>query len=300
MIAELSDRQHGPVARPQLLEMGLGRGAIDWRVEMRRLHPVYRSVYVPGRRQLTREGRWMAAVLACGPEAVVSHRTAAALWRMREGEGGATVEVTVPRRVRGYAGITARIATLASDERTVLDGIPVTTVPRTLLDLAAVLRPEALRRALEQAEALRLGDPVPLVALLERHHGRRGAARLKALLDEGPLRPRVLRSVLESRFLALVEDAGLPSPETNVRLEIGGVWIEVDCVWRDERLVVELDGRTHHDTEAAFERDRVRDRRLQAAAWRVVRVTWRALEEDPDAVVADLAALLTTARHAIP
>ncbi len=170
----------------------------------------------------------------------------------------------------------------------------MTTVPRTLLDLAAVLRPDQLERAIEQAEVLRLTDPLSLPAVLRRYPGRRGTASLRTLLAKGRIGATVTRSKLEERFREFVAATGLPRPEVNAWLHIAGTWIEVDCLWRAERLALELDSRAVHATEAAFERDRARDRRLQVAGWRPVRVTWRQLHDDPRAVEHDLRALLTT------
>jgi hypothetical protein len=291
-IADLAERQHGVVARRQLLGLGLGRGAIRRRLDAKRLHLIHRGVYAVGHRRLSRLGWWMAAVLACGPDAVLSHRSAAVLWGILEGSP-ASVEVSAPRQLAGRAGVRVHTTSIADDERAVKAGIPVTTVARTLLDLAAILPLHELNRALERAEALRLADPTPLTALLARHRGRPGTAKLKATLEQGPLRPVVTKSELERRFLTFVERAGLPHPRTNVWLEIAGQWIEVDCVWPDQRVIVELDSRAYHRTSAAFERDRKRDRRLQAARWRPVRITDRALREEPGAVVADLRQLFT-------
>jgi very-short-patch-repair endonuclease len=163
----------------------------------------------------------------------------------------------------------------------------VTGVHRTLLDLAAVVPRAQLDRALERTEALGLTYPLPLDALLERHRGRRGTRSLAEALADG-VRPARTRSELEDAFLSFLDAHGLPRPEVNV-------WIgemEVDFRWPARRLVVEVDGRDTHATSAAFERDRERDRKLQAAGWRVVRVTWRQLHVDADAVAGDLAKLL--------
>jgi hypothetical protein len=183
-------------------------------------------------------------------------------------------------------------ATLPDDERTVEAGIPVTTVARTLLDLAAVLDPHQLNRALERAEALRLADPTPLVGLIARYPGRRGIANLREALKEG-LRPEVTKSELERRFLTFLDEVGLPRPRTNVWLNIGGDWMEVDCVWPEQRVIAELDSRTYHQTTAAFERDRRRDRRLQAAGWRPIRITDEMLRKERAALVADVRALVS-------
>lgn len=235
----------------------------------------------------------MAAVLAYGPGALLSHRCAAALWGILEG-WPATVDISVPRELVSREGIRVHQAWIAADERTVKAGIPVTTVARTLLDLAAVLQFHELNRALERAEALRLADSTPLVALITRYRGRRGTANLKAAMKEG-LRPAVTKSELERRFLTFLEKAGLPRPQTNVWLQIAGEWIEVDCVWPEQRVIVELDSRAYHRTTAAFERDRKRDRRAHAAGWTTVRITDRALREEPQSLDADFRALLTAA-----
>jgi hypothetical protein len=301
LVGELADRQHGVVSRPQLLELGIGRGAILHRLELRRLRPVHRGVYAVGRGGLSRSGFWMAAVLACGPCASLSHRSGAALWSIRRGRSG-WIEVTAPRRLGGRKGIRAYRASLPPDEITQVQGIPVTTAARTLLDLAAVVDRHELRRALEQAEVLRLGDITSLDALLSRYPGRRGTAAMRAILQAELKGERVTRSELEERFLAFARDRGLPIPASNVGLALNDGWIEADCVWRDARVVVELDGFAFHSTREAFRRDRHRDRRLRLAGWEPVRVTWWDLDQAPDQLEAELAALLalTTARRATP
>lgn len=292
-IAELAERQHGVVARAQLVALGLGRGAIDERLKKKRLHRVHRGVYAVGYRGRTRTGWWMAAVLACGPGAVLSHRCAAALWGILEG-WPTIVDVSVPRPLGPRDGIRVRRASIAADERTVHAGIPVTTVARTLLDLAAVLDLHQLNRALERAEALRLADGTPLVALVERHRGRRGTANLRAAMKEG-IRPVVTKSELERRFLTFIDEAGLPRPRTNVWLQVGDDWVEVDCAWAEQRLIVELDSRAYHRSVQAFERDRRRDRALLVGGWRVSRVTERAISRADDALRKELLALLSAA-----
>jgi very-short-patch-repair endonuclease len=235
-------------------------------------------------------GWWLAAVLACGPGAVLSHRCAGSLVGILDG-WPATVDVSVPRDLGSRRGVRVHEAAIAGDERTVHAGIPVTSPARTLLDLAAVLDFHQLKRALERAEALRLADATPLVALIERHPGRRGMANLRTAMNE-EIRPALTKSELERVFLTFLERAGLPLPRTNVWLQIGADWIEVDCVWRERRVIAELDSRAYHQTSAAFERDRHRDRRLQAAGWRPIRITDRALRKERDTLVADVRALL--------
>lgn len=284
VIAELAGRQHGVVARWQLLAAGIDRREIEHRVHCRRLHLVHRGVYAVGHDALTQRGRWMAAVLAGGPDAVLSHRAAAALWGMRRWEG--RIEVTSPRRMLRGRRIRGHQRLLPMDEVTTLDGIPVTTVPRTLFDLASVVDEPTLARALEQAEILRLTDPLSPAAVLERHPGQRGAKGLRAALGR-PL-PPITRRELERRFLAALSKAAVQAPETNALVETAQARYEVDFLWRTQRLVVELDGRATHHTAAAFERDRARDRDLQVHGFRVVRVTWRQLHDDERAVMGDM------------
>jgi very-short-patch-repair endonuclease len=284
-LAVLAERQHGAVARRQLIELGLRAGAIDRRVKPGRLHLLHRGVYAVGHRRLAQRGCWMAAVLATGPGAVLSYRSAASLWELVSPRSAA-IEVTAPREC-DRAGIKAHRTRLPRDEITLVDGIPVTTVPRTLLDLAALLTRSRLERTIERAEALRLTDPISLDELLRRYPRRKGTRSLREVVRRG-IEPILTRSELEDRFLAFLEARGLPRPRVNVLIE----GLEVDFVWPEQRLIVELDGRQTHATTAAFERDRERDRILQAAGWRVVRITWRQLQDDPAAIARDLGRLL--------
>jgi very-short-patch-repair endonuclease len=232
----------------------------------------------------------MAAVLAGGPDAVLSHRSAAALWGLRSTARG-RVEITVPRPRRPQAGIEIHRGRLAFDEVSVIRGIPVTTPPRTLLDLAAAVPRRQLERALDEAEVLRLTDPLSVGDMVQRHPRRRGTAALRAILANQQIGANITRSELERRFLAFLDDQDLPRPEVNAHLRVRGRTFEADCLWRAQHLIVELDGHATHGTTAAFERDRERDRILQTAEWRVVRVTWRQLHEEPTAVASDLRTL---------
>jgi very-short-patch-repair endonuclease len=284
-IGALAEDQHGVVSRAQLLELGFDRGSITHRLKLGRLRQVHCGVYTIGHRLLTQDGRWMAAVLTYGPPAVLSHRAAAALWGMR---AGTWVEVTVPNGRRGKSGVQVHRAALPDDERTTHRGIPTTTVPRTLLDLTAVVTKRHLRGALREAEHLRLSDPLSLHDLIARYPRRPGLKAIKALLAEASVGARIIRSELEERFQDFLVRAGLPLPQTNVVIE----GYEVDCVWPNQRVIVELDGHASHSPTHAFELDRARDRRLEAAGWRVIRITWRQLEQEPDLVEADLRRLL--------
>jgi very-short-patch-repair endonuclease len=290
-IAAVAARQHGIVGRAQLLQLGIGRRALEHRLDRGRLHGVHRGVYAVGHPALTLKGRWMAAVLAGGPDAALSHRPAGALWAMRHGWSG-VIDVTVRLRRRAPDGVRFRLSELPEDEVTEEDGIPVTIVPRTLYDLASVLDRPALERAIDQAEVLRLHHPLSLVDMLERHPHRPGAATIRAILESGRIGAGVTRSDFEQAFKRFLTGRDLPLPEINAVLEVNARHFEVDCLWRDQRVIVELDGHETHGTRAAFERDRARDRRLRAAGWTVVRLTWRQFATDKPAIEADLRAIL--------
>jgi len=216
----------------------------------------------------------MAAVLAGGAGAVLSHRPAGALWQICSQRG--VCEVTVPGHVRSRAGLRVHQAQLPPDEITTHDGIPVTTPERTQFDLAAVLPPYQLQRALSEAEVQRLPGAH---SLLDRYPSKRGRAHLKRP-------PAHTKSDLEARFLAFLNDRRFPTPLTNALVE----GHEVDAVWPGRKLIVELDSWTFHGTRHAFERDRRRDRHLTALGWTVIRITWRDLDE-PDRLERELRAL---------
>lgn len=286
VLARLAAQQYGVVSHEQLLALGLGAHGITERLGTGRLHRVHRGVYSVGHPVLRREAVWLAAVLACGAGAVLSHRDAAALWELRP-DDSAAVDVTVPsqngrRRRRGLE--VHRSARLSSAEITVRHGIPVTTVARTLLDLADVLPRQALKRALDQAEYRRLFDLTALRAVVDANPGRRGALVLR--LAQAP--PELTRSPLEERFLALVERYGLPRPRVAVDLD-GYV---ADFLWPAEKLIVETDGLRAHGTRAGMEGDRRRDRRLLVAGYRTVRLTPTALASEGASIAAELRAIL--------
>jgi very-short-patch-repair endonuclease len=278
-VAALAERQHGVVARRQLGKLGLGAGAIRHRLAAGRLHRVHRGVYAVGHRRITGRGRWMAAVLACGEEALLSHRSAAALWGLAP-YAGSSIDVTAPGSRRGpRKKLIVHGGWVRSEERSVHDGIPVTSVARTLLDLAEVVDRRRLERALEESERLGLFDLRAIERVCERNHGRRGLRPLLALLPSLAPAPET-RSELERRFVHLCAEAELPTPVMNA--QVAG--FEVDALWPEHRLVVELDGYAFHRTRAAFERDRVRDAALVLAGYRVLRITARRFRDDPDSV----------------
>jgi very-short-patch-repair endonuclease len=291
-VAELARRQHGVVSGAQLRTLGLGRGALQRGLEARRLLPVHRGVYAVGHARLTARGWFWAAVLACGgPEAaVLSHRSAASVWELLPTPSGA-VEVTTLRDSASKPGVRVhesatldRVADVWRDP----DGLATTTVTRTLIDLADVLSAQRLRRAVHRAEILRLLDAGALRARLEVVPGRRTRA-LEAIVAELAARePEITRSELEHRFLALVDQFGLPRPRVNAVI----VGLEVDFLWPDGRLIAETDGAATHLTPSAFEEDRRRDAALAVAGYRVVRFTRRRVVQQPQAVAATLRALL--------
>ena len=221
----------------------------------------------------------------------MSHRSAARLWGLIP-RATAYPEVTRPARFRPRPAIVIHRSSLPDDEIAVVDQIPVTSVPRTLLDLAAVVDRRQLEKAFNEAEVRGLKDKLSIPDLLERYPRRRGSAGLRSLVGDETAARGVTRSELEERFVALLDGAALPRPRLNAQVAVRGRFFEADCVWSDQRVMVELDGRAAHGTRRAFEKDRERDRLLQAEGWRVVRVTWRQLRNDAPGVVADLRMLL--------
>ena len=292
-IGDLAEAQYGVVSRRQLLWLGLGSGAIEDRVARGRLRRVQWGVYAVGHRPMSRESRWMAAVLSAGPSAVLSHRSAGSLWRILP-QMSILPEVTRETRCQTRSGLKSHCGVLRADEVTRVDGIPVTSPPRTVLDIAASSTIGELEKALNEMEVRGITDELSIPDLLERYPRKRGSAKLRALLaDEAAVRG-VPREKLEERFAAALEGSDLPRPRRNADLVVRGHTIEADCLWTKQRVIVELDGRAAHGTRRAFERDRERDRLLQVDGWRVVRITWRQLRDDVPAVLADLRMLLRT------
>jgi very-short-patch-repair endonuclease len=275
-----------------LLELGVGEDAVDHRLAVGRLHPVAHGVYAVGHRLLSPKGRWMAAVLSSGSGAVLSHRSAAALWGIRDSASG-PVHVTVSRKSTSSGLIRRHLSPLPEDEVTVCGGIPVTIVPRTILDLAATSSTDRVESAIRQAEYRQLHDRLSLVDMIDRYPGRRGVRRLR----EGLARIEVLpagrtRSPLEERFLPFLRRHRLPRPRLNDWILVGQKRFQVDCHWRGTGQIVELDSWEAHGTRTAFREDRARDRILRAAGYGVTRISWAQLDDEPEAVAGDLRALL--------
>jgi predicted transcriptional regulator of viral defense system len=289
-IAELADRQHGVVSLTQLRALGLSASAARKRVGAGRLHRIHQGVYAVGRSRLDVRGRRMAAVLACGPDAVLSHCAAANALGLLPWVGE-TIHVTVPSRSRRKVpGIAIhRSPRLPPEDRGECDGIPCTSPARTLLDLADVLPPgDRLTRAIENAERTGVFDAAAVDEVLGRAYGRPAAARLRAALAAYSGEPPPTKTELEARALALFADAGLPRPRVNSLVATAEGPLEVDFCWPDRRLVVEADGFEWHRSRARFEDDRRRDQLLQAAGYAVVRVTWRQLMCDRRRILSTL------------
>jgi very-short-patch-repair endonuclease/predicted transcriptional regulator of viral defense system len=284
------------VTHRQLAAVGIRGSAITRRVAAGRLVRVYPGVYAVGHVPHTREARWIAAVMACGRGAVLSHLDAAALWQIYESRGTAVHVTTMSRGGRHLPGIRAhRARKLDPADVTVKDAIPVTTVARTLIDLTDLLSDDRILRAMREAEYLKLLDLDTLIAAVERASGRKRLTELKKAIERH--RPgQIVREELEHRFLELVHAAGLPDPRTNVKVKTRRRTYEVDCLWRDEGIAVELDGRAAHARAAAFEEDRARDAALTATGLRPLRFTWRRMTEEPEDVLAELKATLSGRR----
>jgi very-short-patch-repair endonuclease len=291
-LADLVSAQHGVVARRQLLQLGFTSSAIEHWLAAGYLLRIYRGVYAVGRADLRREGHFLAAVLACGQGAALSHLAAAAhRGLLRSSASRIDVTVAPRRRVRPHPRIRAHRARLDPADVVPLKAIPTTSVERTLLDLADVVAPERLREAFEQTHRLRVFDLASMRAVLERSPGRRGLRVLNALLAEGWEEPPELRSGAERELLELIRAAGLPLPVTNTYLE----GILVDACWPRHRLVVEIDSYAYHSSPGQFETDHERTEVLQRAGCVVIRFTARRLRRHPGAVIAAIRGALDRA-----
>jgi len=240
----------------------------------------------------------MAAVLACGPEAVLSHRSAAELWGLTSAVEGPIDVIAPRRRGRTPQGISAhRDGTLSSGEQTVLRDIPCVTVARCLLDIAAIGPKWELRRVVSEAEVLRILNHQAVRGLIRRHRGCRGVARLRLVMDEIRPETKRSRSEMEREFLRICEKFGLPVPEVNVPIRVDGKKQKPDFLWRDAGLILEADSRTFHDTDSAFQVDRKREQRFQLAGWEVSHCTWEQIFKDAGALARIVRRLLTQAEQ---
>jgi len=291
VLVHLAETQHGVVSLAQLRTLGLSASAVRSRVAASRLHPLHRGVYAVGRPTVSRRGRWMAAALACGRGAALSHRSALELWSVVSFRGGPP-SVTGSRAQHAKPGVVLHTSrTLAPDDVTALDGIPCTTIARALLDFAGSASRRELARAVEEAERRRIFDGLAVESVLSRANGRRGAGRLRTALEEWA-EPPFTRSEAERIALDLIAGAGLPAP--NVNTIVAGY--EVDLHWPAHRLVVEIDSLAWHSTGPALERDGARDADLDEAGLRVRRFTARQLDREPAWVVAQIRRALRSTR----
>jgi very-short-patch-repair endonuclease len=288
-VARVAARQGGVVSAAQLHAAGLGRGAIHARVRAGRLVRLHRGVYAVGHAQLTVLGWRWAAVLACGgpDQAVLSHRTAAAVWDLLPSP--AKFDVTTLAAAHSTATIRVhRSTTFTRGDVVRRDRLPITTVARTLVDLTATLTPHQTERVVHRAEHLRQLDMHSLDAQLARAQGRATKALVSAIERLQVRDPEITRTELEERFLRLVVNAQLPRPEVNV---IVGPY-EVDFLWREQRLIVETDGGATHATPTAFEEDRRRDAVLSMLGFRTLRFIYNQVFHEPGFVLSAVAATL--------
>jgi predicted transcriptional regulator of viral defense system len=277
-LARLAARQHGVVTGDQLRVAGLADSAISYRLRIGRLHRVQHRVYAVGHATLSLAGRNLAAVLSVGDGGVLSHASAAAMWDLLEDRPG-PVHVTVARQLRSRPGIRIHsVRHLAPRDRTYRSAIPITTVARTLLDLTDHASEHALRRAVREAQVRRYVDETELRLQVKRSRGRRQGLRLRTLVEDGPA---PTRSELEDRVLELLRSHGFPPPIVNGRLTGLPRAVEVDFLFPDSRIVLEADGARYHDNRVARQADFDRQAMLEAAGYRVVRVSWQQVTQEP-------------------
>jgi predicted transcriptional regulator of viral defense system len=287
-LAALGERQHGVVAHWQLRGIGLEERGIERRLWDGRLHGIHRDVYAVGHRRLGQRGWWWAAVLAYGPDALLSHRSAAAYWGLWRPRG--PVDVTAPMGWQGALrrkGIWIHRCKISPEDRAAGTDIPVTTVARTIFDFAEIAKYRHVQSIAEEADRLKLLQVKELEQVCERGRGRRALKPIRRLLAELST-PTEGRSPLEERFHAFCRAHGLPEPERNVDV----LGLEVDALWPTAKLAVELDSWEFHGHRAAFERDRARDPKLLLAGYRTVRVTHRRLNREADQLAAEIRELL--------
>jgi very-short-patch-repair endonuclease len=287
-VAWVVAQQLGLITASQLQLAGIGRRAIESRADRSLIQRMFRGVYLVGNPIPVPGARELGAVLACGPRALLSHSSAAAMWGLMLAPMGDVALTVVGRNCRSRPEITIhRVSHLAASDRATRDGIPLTAPARTLIDLAATAEDHELHRAIGEARVQGLVNDPDLRSAMRRAGRRAGVGRLSAALkseDESDYSP----SAAERRLRQLVRQARLPRPTYGAIVE---GW-PVDCLWPDRRLILEVDGYKFHGHRGAFERDRRKDMELVAAGYRVVRVTWRQLVQEPIAVAAMLAAAL--------
>jgi Transcriptional regulator, AbiEi antitoxin/Protein of unknown function (DUF559) len=292
-LAAFVEDLHGVVGIDELRALGFSKTAIRRRVESGRLHRVHLGVYAVGHRALSPDGVRRAAVLACGPAAVLSHRAAAAVWKLLDND--MLREVTTPgRRVGPCDVVLHRTRRLEAEDVTAVRGIPITTVPRTIVDVAEVVRMRALQRAVHEAEVLDLLDVRATEDALYRVPGRRARRRVLGAL--GVKAPDPTNSDFTAAFLRLCERFRLPRPSTGVYLDTGEWLAEIDCLFPREKVIAELDGERIHLTRQRFHSDRRRDAALAARGWLTLRFTWERVTKDAERVAHEVRRVLESRR----
>jgi hypothetical protein len=293
-IAKLAASQGGVIAVAQLRAHGLGRRGTRHRVARGRLHPLFPGVYAVGHPNVSVDGRRTAAVLACGKGAVLSRFSAASAWGILNGDGR-RFDVVAPGRSGGRIVDTDKIdlrrtRRLPDDDVTMLRGIPITTVGRTLLDLAGCASTRLVQRAVHEAEVMGLLDVNAVLATIERNPGRRGTRMLRTSLGVGAPDPD--NAEFATRFFSLCANYGLPAPKLGLHVDGGDRLYEVDALFEAERVIVELDGRQVHGTARNFQTDRRRDSVLAARDYQTLRYTWHRLRDEPAAIAKELRRVL--------
>jgi hypothetical protein len=292
-IARTAATQEGVIDLGQLAKVGLGGRGVRHRVAAGRLHRMYPGVFAVGHPRVSVDGRRIAAVLACGDGAVLSRRTAAVAWGILNGDGR-RFDVVAPGRSGGRVGPEGvdlrRTRRLDEADVTQLRGVPITTVGRTLLDLAGIVNERMLQRAVHEAEVAQLLDVTEVEATIDRNPGRRGVRALRAAL--GVAAPDPSNGDFASAFLALCLDHGLPAPRLGSYVDGGDRLYEVDALFAHERVIVELDGRRVHGTARNFQTDRRRDSVLAARDFQTLRYTWRRVHDEAAEVATELRRIL--------
>jgi very-short-patch-repair endonuclease len=294
-LASVAKRQHGPVARDQLIDLGFSPRAITTRLESNRLRVIHEGVYAIAPHALSRDGNQMAALLAIRPDPLLTHTSSAARQRlMAEGNRiHVSIATRATRRMRGV--IVHRPRRIDPEDRIRIDGFPMTSIPRTLLDLGQILPHAALRKVVEAAERTDQLDPRAIEDVIARYPGHRGRRALRRILSGYLWTPRANEGI-EEDFQALLAEFRLPKPQVNVLVEN----LLVDCWWPEHRFVVELDSRGWHKTWDAHERDRKRDAVLLRAGIPSLRITYRRIHEEAAVVAADVRAGLALPIHPGP
>lgn len=279
-LAELAARQENAVALEQLYGLGLTKRQVHHRSQCGRLHRIYRGVYAVGQPKLTPRGRLWAAHLRCGPDSCISHWPAA--WVLRLAYNRGRVQVTSPRQLR----ITEFTTHRGTPSTTVVDGLPVTTWARTIIDIAATSTDRTVERLLNEAVHVEIFDLTELGQEMESNRGHRGTARTNRALSSLQLQPSRTESNLEESFLRLIDEIGLPRPHAQVPI---GPY-RADFLWPDLNLAVELDGPAHLTPERA-ESDRIRDAAFLTAGIATLRITERRITTERASLTRDLLAL---------